>query len=186
MENLDKVHSGKLYFPDDEGTLATQRRAQELMYDFNATRPGEVEKRLSLLHMMLAECGQGCWIEPPMKANWGGANLHLGEHVYINAGLTLVDDTHIYIGDYTMLGPNVMIATAGHPILPSLRREECMQIQPACAHRLHMLDRGIRLHPSRRQHRRWQRHRGGSRRDEGHPLRRRRRRQPLPSHQTDL
>lgn len=40
MENLDKVHSDKLYFPDDEGTLATQRRAQELMYDFNATRPG--------------------------------------------------------------------------------------------------------------------------------------------------
>lgn len=127
MENLDKVHSDKLYFPDDEGTLATQRRAQELMYDFNATRPGEVEKWLSLLHRMLAECGQGCWIEPPMKANWGGANLHLGEHVYINAGLSLVDDTHIFIGDYTMLGPNVMIATAGHPILPSLRREECMQ-----------------------------------------------------------
>lgn len=127
MDNLDKVHSGRLYFPDDEGTLATQRRAQELMYDFNATRPGEVERRLSLLNRMLAECGPGCWIEPPMKANWGGANLHLGEHVYINAGLTLVDDTNIYIGDYTMLGPNVMIATAGHPILPSLRQEVCMQ-----------------------------------------------------------
>ena len=33
-----------------------------------------------------------------------------------------MDDTHIYIGDYTMLGPNVTIATAGHPIDPELRR----------------------------------------------------------------
>ena len=35
---------------------------------------------------------------------------------------TLVDDTHIYIGDYVMIGPNVTIATAGHPIDPDLRQ----------------------------------------------------------------
>ena len=32
-----------------------------------------------------------------------------------------MDDTHIYIGDCTMLGPNVVLATAGHPIDPELR-----------------------------------------------------------------
>lgn len=37
--------------------------------------------------------------------------------------LTCVDDTHIYVGDYTMIGPNVTIATAGHPILPELREK---------------------------------------------------------------
>jgi len=37
--------------------------------------------------------------------------------------LTLVDDTHIYVGDGTMFGPNVVVATAGHPILPSLREQ---------------------------------------------------------------
>ena len=34
-----------------------------------------------------------------------------------------MDDTHIYIGDCTMLGPNVVIATAGHPIDPELRSQ---------------------------------------------------------------
>ena len=34
-----------------------------------------------------------------------------------------MDDTHIYIGDYTMIGPNVVIATAGHPLLPELREQ---------------------------------------------------------------
>ena len=34
-----------------------------------------------------------------------------------------MDDTHIYVGDSTMIGPNVTIATAGHPILPVLREK---------------------------------------------------------------
>ena len=38
-------------------------------------------------------------------------------------GLTLVDDTHIYVGDYTMFGPHVTVATAGHPIAPGLREK---------------------------------------------------------------
>ena len=33
----------------------------------------------------------------------------------------MVDDGHIYVGDYTMFAPGVIVATAGHPILPELR-----------------------------------------------------------------
>ena len=47
----------------------------------------------------------------------------MGQNVYANFNLTLVDDTHIYIGDCTMIGPNVTIATAGHPVLPELREK---------------------------------------------------------------
>ena len=43
--------------------------------------------------------------------------------MYANFNLTLVDDTHIYVGDCTMFGPNVTVATAGHPILPQLRAQ---------------------------------------------------------------
>ena len=42
-----------------------------------------------------------------------------GRNIYANFNLTLVDDTHIYVGDNTMFGPNVVVATAGHPLLPS-------------------------------------------------------------------
>ena len=47
----------------------------------------------------------------------------MGNNVYANFNLTAVDDGHIYIEDCTMIGPNVTIATAGHPILPSLREK---------------------------------------------------------------
>ena len=49
------------------------------------------------------------------------------KNVYANFNLTLVDDTHIYVGDGTMFGPNVVVATAGHPILPNLRGSAPLQ-----------------------------------------------------------
>lgn len=64
---------------------------------------------------------EGCYIEPPFHANWGGHHVHFGKNVYANFGLTLVDDTHIYVGDSTLFGPNVTVATAGHPLAPDLR-----------------------------------------------------------------
>ena len=36
---------------------------------------------------------------------------------------TFVDDGDIFIGDNVMLAPNVVIATAGHPIEPNLRKK---------------------------------------------------------------
>ena len=72
---------------------------------------------------MFAEIGENCYIEPPLHANWGGKHCHFGNNVYANFNLTMVDDTHIYVGDNTMLGPNVVIATAGHPVLPQLREK---------------------------------------------------------------
>ena len=35
----------------------------------------------------------------------------------------MVDDADIYVGDYVMFGPNVTVATAGHPINPTLRQK---------------------------------------------------------------
>ena len=70
---------------------------------------------------MLSEIGEGCYIEPPFRSNWGGKHVHFGNNVYANFNLTLVDDTHIYVGDYTMFGPNVTVATAAHPIDPDFR-----------------------------------------------------------------
>ena len=87
------------------------------------TRPHEWEKRQALLKEMLAEVGEDCYIEPPLHANWGGHHLHLGNLVYANYNLTAVDDGEIFIGDCTMIGPNVTLATPNHPLAPELREK---------------------------------------------------------------
>lgn len=121
MSTYDKLHSGEIYSCTDEELMKEQAKCLEKLYDFNATRPSEGDKRNELLKEMFAEIGDDCYIEPPLRANWGGKHVHFGSYVYANFNLTMVDDTHIYVGDYTMFGPNVTVATGGHPILPELR-----------------------------------------------------------------
>ena len=119
----ERLHTGEIYLPGDDEILEEQFQCQEKLYDYNQTRPSEGEKRSKLLKEMFAEIGDGCYIEPPLRANWGGHFVHFGKNIYANFNLTLVDDTHIYVGDATMFVPNVTIATAGHPILPELREQ---------------------------------------------------------------
>lgn len=118
MDMYEKMKSGELYLPDD--LMDLQLKYLDKLYDFNATRPSEMEHRNELLKGLLAEVGEDCYVEPPLHANWG-CHTHFGKSVYANFNLTLVDDTDIYVGDYVMFGPNVTVATAGHPILPELR-----------------------------------------------------------------
>lgn len=125
LESKDSVlHNGELYYPTDDKIFNVQLQHMEKLYDYNNTRPTELEKKQSLLKEMFAEIGEDCYIETPFRANWGGKFVHLGDKVYANHNLNLVDDTHIYIGSHTLIGPNVIIATAGHPVLPQLREKE--------------------------------------------------------------
>jgi galactoside O-acetyltransferase len=120
MTAKEKMKSGEVYFCTDEALMKEQTACLEKLYDFNATRPSEGEKRAALLKELLAEVGENCYVEPPLHANWG-CHTHFGKNVYANFNLTLVDDTDIFVGDSVMFGPNVTVATAGHPIDPALR-----------------------------------------------------------------
>lgn len=119
--DFDVLTDGSLYRPNVPGLIDEQNRWLDNLTDYNATRITEPEKRAALLKKMFAEIGENCYIEPPLHANWGGHHVHFGRQVYANFNLTLVDDGEIFVGDYTMFGPNVTLATAGHPIAPQLR-----------------------------------------------------------------
>ena len=95
-----RMAEGRIYQPGDEGILKEQFVCMEKLYDFNATRPSEQKKRQDMLKDMFAAIGANCYIEPPLHANFGGKHVHFGRNVYANYNLTLVDDGHIYVGDY--------------------------------------------------------------------------------------
>lgn len=123
MDINKMMHEGYLYLPNDPAILNEQLKRLDMLYEFNATRPSEQEKRQTMLKSMFAEIGTGCYIEPPFHSNFGGKHCHFGNNIYANFNLTLVDDTHIYVGDNTMFAPSVIVATAAHPILPLLREK---------------------------------------------------------------
>ena len=133
-EIIDPCHQKGIYGDLEEGILSAEDFRQIVLSE---SRPGSLAEDVdrAMWHIltgieedhtlkdMFAEIGEDCYIEPPLHANWAGKNVHFGKYVYANFNVTFVDDTHIYVGDYTMLGPNVVIATGGHPILPELRQQ---------------------------------------------------------------
>lgn len=121
-QNMERMKTGKIYNSGDEEIMKEQISYLDNLYEFNHTRPSEMEKRVALLKEMLGSIGEDCYIEPPFRANWGGKHVFFGKGVYANFNFTVVDDGNIYVGDNVMFGPNVTIATAGHPIETELRR----------------------------------------------------------------
>ena len=117
------ITSGEIYDPSDADLMTYQLSRIEQVNRFNRTpaTPEGLKERSAILATLFEAIGEGCYIEPPFHANLGCWNVRFGKCVYANFHLTMVDDGIITVGDYTLIGPNVTIATACHPIHPDLR-----------------------------------------------------------------
>lgn len=121
MTQYERMVKGLIYDPADQEIMSEQTVYQDKCWEFNQLKPTDYEKKQAYMKEVFAECGENCYIELPLRANWGGHHLHFGSGIYANSNLTLVDDGHIYVGDKVMFGPNVVITTANHPIDGELR-----------------------------------------------------------------
>lgn len=147
MNIQEKQHGGALYLPGDPELQKKQLQCLDRLHALNQLKPSDLAGKTALLREMFAEIGEDCYIETPFYANWGGRHVHFGKNIYANFNLTLVDDTHIYVGDYTQLGPNVVLATAGHPILPELREQAYQYNAPVRVGRNCWLGAGVVVVP---------------------------------------
>lgn len=120
------MNSGKLYkvseLTDEQGHYHEYLQLMEAYNAAGYTQEG-LAKKQEILKTFFAEAGENAYIQAPYHAMWGGRHVHLGKNVYINYNCTLIDDAHIYIGDGTMIAPNVTIISASHPLSPKLRAE---------------------------------------------------------------
>ena len=127
MTEKERMDAGLLYDPGAEEILSVQMPFGDKLREFNDLLPSQFEEIERYTKELFAECGENVFIQRPLYANWGGSHVHMGSNIYANFNLTLVDDGHIYIGDWAQFGPNVTLATAGHPILPELREDPLLQ-----------------------------------------------------------
>ena len=130
MNHEEILHSGMIYHPGEENLAKEQLRRLDMLFEYNALKPSQQSEKTALLKEMFAEIGENVYIETPFHSNFGGMNVHFGNTIYANFNLTLVDDTHIYVGSYTMFGPNVTVATASHPISPEHRKQDYQYNKP--------------------------------------------------------
>lgn len=131
MSLKEEMQSGLLYYeyghPDAEDqayekVLERQReRGKDLTFEYNHTRPSDMDTRNRLLKEILGDVGKMAWLEPPVHFSYG-CNTHIGDYFYSNFNFTVVDDMDVFIGHHVMMGPNVTLAATGHPVFGEYRR----------------------------------------------------------------
>jgi maltose O-acetyltransferase len=119
----EKMISGKPYKAFDDELLKERQYTKELIFDFNSLRPNEIFKRNELIKKLLGRTKDTFFIEPPFRCDYG-YNIEIGENFYANYNLIILDCAKVEIGDNAMIGPNVSIYTAGHPVHYEIRNQE--------------------------------------------------------------
>ena len=120
MNMHERIMGGKLFTDMCEGLPEERNEAKRKMIAFNATTPDTIEERLAIQKRMLHPDSGEAWIEPPFYFCYG-THIVLGEGCYVNFNCNFVDDGMITVGEGTMFGPAVTIATVGHPLRPDMR-----------------------------------------------------------------
>lgn len=133
MEQYKQVlNSGELYDCSDDGMLSFQHELVERLNRYNRTpeTPEGLREREAILREALGTYGEGLCILPPVCANWGLKNLHVGKNVFFNFNVCLVDDADIFLGDDCLIGPGCHLITAQHPVSPGLRKKQLQFNKP--------------------------------------------------------
>ena len=107
--------SGALYEPMDEELTRERQQARLLIKQFNDAGEDRAGERANTLRKLIPNAGEGLWVEPPFYCDYGN-NIFLGEKVFFNFNCVVLDVMPVRIGSRTLIGPNVQIYTATHPM----------------------------------------------------------------------
>ena len=100
------------------------QRAWKILGRLNALTPGDFDAMRALLGELTGqELDPSVRVLPPFHTD-GGRNLRFGRNVFVNHGCTAMDLGGIDIEDDVMIGPNVHLISAGHPLDPATRRSQ--------------------------------------------------------------
>jgi len=115
MTEKSKMLSGELYNPNDPVLVAERHRARLLFQTINQLNDDSKKERKKLLYELLEHAGKGLWVEPPFYCDYG-YNIHTGKNVFFNFNCVVLDVMKVEIGDHVLIGPDVQIYTATHPL----------------------------------------------------------------------
>ena len=127
LHEKQKMLAGEVYNCLDPALVAEREQAKRLLRQYNQSSDPAAQRRI--LRTLLGEVGDGTIIEPPFYCSYG-SNLYLGSRVYLNFCCTILDNNQVRLGHDVMLGPQVQIYTAEHPLKPASRRERWESARP--------------------------------------------------------
>ncbi|MEO7049572.1 MAG: sugar O-acetyltransferase [Ferruginibacter sp.] len=98
------------------------KRAMAITAKLNRLTFNDVDEIRILFSELIGKHVDESFLLIPPFYTAGGREISIGRNVFINQNCTLYDLGGLDIADDVMIGPNVSIITAGHPVEPLLRR----------------------------------------------------------------
>lgn len=120
MNQKERMLAGLPYDSFADGLPEDRKRAKILCKKINEASEYDTEAFCAVVHELLGAHKERYFIEPPFRCDYG-YNIEIGENFYANYNLSVLDCAKVKIGDNVLIGPNVCITTAGHPIHPLSR-----------------------------------------------------------------
>lgn len=107
--------SGELYNSFCSELIKDREYANALFTKLNTIGKATQKKREIILRNLFGKCGENIWIESPFYCDYG-YEIFVGDNVFINFNCTILDGSPVTIGNDVLIGPNVQIYSATHPI----------------------------------------------------------------------
>lgn len=76
--------AGKLYHAWNPELVRERVRTRGLLNRYNASEPDDEEGRRAILGALLANIGEGAWVEPPFSCDYG-SNISLGDRAHLTS-----------------------------------------------------------------------------------------------------
>ena len=111
----EKMLSGELYNALDKELTQDRLYARFLLKKLNDTGEDKEENKNQILKKLIPNKGENLFIQTPFYCDYG-TNIVVGDNVYFNFNCVVLDVMRVSIGSRTMIGPNVQIYTATHPM----------------------------------------------------------------------
>lgn len=121
--------SGERYDALDKEISDERLQARLLIKALNETAEDQPEERERILKELMPNAGTGLWLQPPFYCDYG-YNVYTGENVFFNFNCIVLDVMPVTIGDRTLMGPNVQLYAATHPMSVNERQSGLEYAKP--------------------------------------------------------
>ena len=118
MDHLERRDSQRLYISDD-AVFAEQKLVRVLVQKLNTMDRSDFDGIRAVIRELFG-AGEDAMVNPPFYCDYG-KRIFVGKNFFANYNCCFIDVGKITFGDNCMLGPNVCVTTAGHPVHPAAR-----------------------------------------------------------------
>ena len=121
MTEREKCDAGLLYDTSTPERSENHLRCADLCYDYNHTRPSDLQTREALLRQIFGKLGKNPYVEPNLFCGFG-FNIEAGDNFFVNNNCCFVDPGKIVFGNDVRIAPQCGFYTALHPLDPEQRK----------------------------------------------------------------